>query len=206
MWLGCWLAVLGGRQAGRSRTFVAPSPSSGPLRQALPPRGRARGDVSARFFLDAIIRDTPEKQLLQAAQQGDTEEVSELLGKGADPNAPVGSGGATPLMMAAINGHAAVVRALIMRGAAPDVALEKDGPLRGGGATALFLAAQQGHEEVVEALLDLGANATAVRGDGASPLDVAERKGHEGVASILRKATSSAAEDGGQASEAAEEP
>ena len=59
-------------------------------------------------------------------------------------------GGVTPLFMAAQNDHAAVVDALLGKGAAVDQANK-------GGVTPLFMAAQNDHADVVDALLGNGA-------------------------------------------------
>merc|ERR1712182_58484 len=64
--------------------------------------------------------------------------------------------GATPLLIAARNGHEAVVSALIGAGADKNAA-------RQDGATPLLVAAQDGHEAVVYALVGAGADKNAAR-------------------------------------------
>ena len=74
--------------------------------------------------------------------------------------------GATPLFVAAQQGHDAVVRALLDAGADKDLA-DNDG------ATPLFVAAENGHGAIVRALLDASADKTA-RCRGKMALDVAK--------------------------------
>ncbi|MGH9658838.1 MAG: ankyrin repeat domain-containing protein [Bryobacteraceae bacterium] len=59
-------------------------------------------------------------QLLAAARRGDAEAVRSLLEKGANVNAP-SAYSATPLNFAAANGHLAVVRLLLDKGADPGI-------------------------------------------------------------------------------------
>ena len=70
-----------------------------------------------------------------------------LIEAGADVNKATDVG-ATPLYIAAQNGHEAVVRALIELGA--DINKAKDD-----GWTPLFIAAEKGHETVVRALIEM---------------------------------------------------
>mmetsp|Transcript_48162 Transcript_48162/g.86666 ORF Transcript_48162/g.86666 Transcript_48162/m.86666 type:complete len:212 (+) Transcript_48162:40-675(+) len=150
-----------------------------------------RSRVVAKFFNFDAASDNVPLQLFRAAGAGNDADVERLLREGAKPNKRSGSSKATPLIVAAANGHDIVVKLLIEAGAELDQGIENDGPLRPGGATALFMAAQQGHEEVVKVLLEAGADFSRPRGDGRTPLAAAEKKGHEAVASLLRAASSS---------------
>jgi protein arginine N-methyltransferase 2 len=65
-------------------------------------------------------QDTPNARLLAAAERGDVEEVERLVAgdpSEANPDCARAEDGASPLMLAAENGHAAVVAALLRAGA-----------------------------------------------------------------------------------------
>ena len=82
------------------------------------------------------------------------------------------------LWIAAYNGYAPVVRALIDRGADIDKA-------RNNGATPLYIASQNGHVDVVRMLLEQGADIHKARDDGVTPLYIASQKGHVEVVRML---------------------
>ncbi|RTE69552.1 hypothetical protein BHE90_016067 [Fusarium euwallaceae] len=88
------------------------------------------------------------------------------------------SHGQTPLWMAAANGHEAIVRLLLDRGAHTEAA---DGP----GRTPLSRAAANGHEAIVRLLLDRGAHTEAADIDGGTPLWHAAGNGHEAIVRLL---------------------
>ncbi|GAB2626823.1 hypothetical protein Aab01nite_79740 [Paractinoplanes abujensis] len=85
-----------------------------------------------------------------AIRADDAATVSDLLEAGADPHGP-GSGGQTPLMIAAGLGRATIVELLLAAGADVFTAEPRMG------ATALHRAAQSGDTEVIGRLLDHGA-------------------------------------------------
>uniref|UniRef100_A0A182YFX8 ANK_REP_REGION domain-containing protein n=1 Tax=Anopheles stephensi TaxID=30069 RepID=A0A182YFX8_ANOST len=87
---------------------------------------------------------------------------------------------ATPLFIAAQNGHSLVLKLLLAAGANPDAP-------RNDGATPLWIAAQMGHDHVVKILLHNGAVVDAVRCDGATALFKAAHKGHSAVVHELLK-------------------
>ncbi|KAJ4168311.1 hypothetical protein NW754_013645 [Fusarium falciforme] len=84
----------------------------------------------------------------------------------------------TPLLWAAMNGHEAVARLLLEKGADLEV---KDR----NGYTLLMLAALKGHEAVARLLLERGADLEAKIGNGNTPLMLATYNGHEAVARLL---------------------
>ncbi|KAI4828895.1 hypothetical protein KUCAC02_022966 [Chaenocephalus aceratus] len=86
---------------------------------------------------------------------------------------PATQDGATPLFLAAQEGHVTVIRQLLSTGA-------KDGT------AALWMAAQMGHSEVVRVLLLRGADRDADR-DGSTALFKAALKGHNSVIEELLK-------------------
>ena len=92
-----------------------------------------------------------DRLLVDAAQRGDTALVEELLKEGADPNTT--SGGASPLVFAAEEGHIDIVRLLLQAGANIN---EGDN----GNITPLICASTRGYAPIVRLLLDAGADTT----------------------------------------------
>jgi cytohesin len=79
-----------------------------------------------------------------------------------------------PLLTAASEGHAEVVRELLDGGVGPNIARTSDG------CTPLYIAAYQGHAHVVRELLDSGADPNKPA-NGSSPLCAAAGQGHAEV-------------------------
>jgi ankyrin repeat protein len=110
----------------------------------------------------------------------DTYLASQPLDEGADVEAEDGGFGRTPLLLAAEEGHEAVVRQLLDQGAAVN---SKDDDY---GRTPLSWAAENGHEAVVKLLLDTGKVDVDARGEfGRTPLSWAAENGHEAVVKLL---------------------
>ncbi|CAH1991966.1 unnamed protein product [Acanthoscelides obtectus] len=105
--------------------------------------------------------------------------VKELIKRGAKVNSHM-KDKATPLFIAAQNGHYKILVYLLAQGAEPDFR-------RTDGATPLWIAAQMGHDHIVAQLLKAGAFVDASRHDGATPLFKAAHKGHSAVVGELLK-------------------
>ena len=89
------------------------------------------------------------------------------------------SNGRTPLSYAAGNGHEAVVKLLLEKGAALET---KDNNSR----TPLSCAAEKGHEAVVKLLLEKGAELETIdKSYSRTPLSYAAEKGQEAVVKLL---------------------
>lgn len=87
--------------------------------------------------------------LLAVAEQGDLQALDKILARHRQPDVR-DSCHWTPLMKAALNGHAAVVSRLLQAGAEVDAADK-------GGYTAMMLAASNNHADIVDLLLTRGA-------------------------------------------------
>ena len=84
----------------------------------------------------------------------------------------------TPLNLAAVKGHAAVVSKLLQANEAVDAASAN-------GYTPLHNAALNGHAAVAELLLQANASPTAVTKSGNTPADFAKQSGHDELAKRL---------------------
>jgi hypothetical protein len=103
--------------------------------------------------------------------------VKMLLKKGTNVD-QANNNGATPLFIAAQNGHLEVVEVLLEQRANVNQA-------KNVGATPLYIAAQNGHLAVVKALLEKGANIDQACNTGATPLSGAAQNGHLAIVKVL---------------------
>lgn len=128
------------------------------------------------------------QQLLQAAFNGNLEQVKAFLKAGADVNAKADVGRAdfmkdwTVLIRAAYRGHTQVVKTLLK---APGIKVNATDNV---GGTALIWAAINGYSQVVKALLKAGADVNATDNAGGTALMYAAREGHLPVVKTLLKA------------------
>ena len=148
-------------------------------------------------------------RLAIAAQSGDLERIEALLADGADVNAP-DADGSSPVLHAALAGHAGAVALLAEWGGQVEAAnsdglsalgilvmsgnLEAVSDLLSHGATAdhkmngiplLSLAVVAGNDSMVDMLLERGADGTLESDDGATPGMLAMSLGQEDLASRL---------------------
>ena len=118
-----------------------------------------------------------DQALFEAAENGDTSSIDQLLNAGANVNCAI-DGDGSPLIGAARKGHLAAVRLLLDRGADPNM------PVRGDG-NPLIMAAREGHADVVALLLDRGANIDQMVPDDENALINASGGGHLFVVKLL---------------------
>lgn len=152
-----------GDQTSRTRQPRVESPARQPRTGSAPRRPRT-GTAASRALGLALV---------EAIGRGDIEEVTELLGSGADVNAAV-PGDGSPLIEAATHGDLRIVRLLLDRGADVNQPVDGDG-------SPLIAAAARGDTRVIDLLLARGADVNlGVEGDG-SPLIAAVQRGDETV-------------------------
>jgi ankyrin repeat protein/uncharacterized protein YecT (DUF1311 family) len=135
-----------------------------------------------RALQPALDEQTSTRFLVQSIHDGDRERVQDLLAAGVDVNAPYEDGAPirgttppTPLHLAAVNDHPAIIELLIAHGAG----IEAPGNM----GTPLDLAAYYGKLEAVKILLSHGAEVN--RGGMSPALNAAARNGHLDVAALL---------------------
>ncbi|GFR45804.1 hypothetical protein Agub_g7260 [Astrephomene gubernaculifera] len=127
--------------------------------------------LAGKLNLTALLQvDEADEKLLNAVEEGQLEQVQELLEAGANPliKRPDGS---TSVHLAAAKGHAGIIPLLAKAGVGVNTKRE-------GGATPLTVAAMNGHTEAIRALLAAGADKELGFTDKATPLYIAAEKGH----------------------------
>jgi ankyrin repeat protein len=115
----------------------------------------------------------------QAVGSGDVETVRTQLNRNPALVSRRDDGGETPLHLAAIKGHEAVVELLLSSRANPN-------SRNRAGDTPLHWAAFNGHEGVAELLLSCGAEVDAKNNNGATPAQEAGKRGHRDLQKLLR--------------------
>jgi uncharacterized protein len=114
-----------------------------------------------------------------AAERGDIDIATILIGAGANVDATTRLGGYRPLLLAAKNGHAPLVELLLEARADPNTPTTT-------GTTPLMLAAASGVADAVATLLDYGADANARESSrGETALDFAAAAGRDQVIRAL---------------------
>ena len=105
--------------------------------------------------------------------------VTELLGRGVQPDVPDGEG-CTPLFYAAVWDNILTVQALLSAGANPN-SMNREGR------TPLYFAASSGRYRIVEILLDLGVPTHLEDEGGKTPASIAKSQGHMRVFRLLER-------------------
>ena len=155
----------------------------GALRMAV---GKRRHDAVATLVGEGVDVDGRDDEgsshLLRAVTSGDSRLAHLLLDLGADPDAPVGTGGETPLQVAVRQEMSDVVAGLLNAGADPNVSNDR-------GVTPLLQALRSGDRRLTNLLLDAGADPNAATAsDGDTPLRIALRDNQRDLAAALLKA------------------
>ena len=131
--------------------------------------------IAATLLIGCIL----EKNIWNAADEGNIEEVKQHLDSGIDVNAK-NQFGATPLHFAAKQGHKNLATILITEGADTNAeAYDKSTPLHS--------AVISGYKEVAEQLIANGADVNAKGYEGSTPLDNAIEFKHSDTVDLLRK-------------------
>ncbi|MDX1964450.1 MAG: acyltransferase family protein [Pirellulales bacterium] len=124
-------------------------------------------DMVARQNARRSAKDYPRLPLIEAVKAGDHQQLRQLLGGGADPNAADAEFGIPSLSWAVMQGDPIAVRELIQHGADVNAADR-------GGYRALHSAAFLGYPEVAEILIHAGADPLARGGRADRPADSAK--------------------------------
>lgn len=154
---------------------------------------RARGDFNFDFSgfdksadrdgskshrqIDVKLASSPDRELMEAANDGDIARVRALLKADADPD-HVFRGDGSALIVAARHNHVDVLRVLLDAGADVDQSVHGDG-------NALIAAAQRGNVDAVRVLLEHGADVDAYVPGDETPLITAAASGELGVVKLL---------------------
>jgi len=160
--------------------------------------GKKKDRDAAEVAADADADETPTRDLLMAAHNGELKKVQRLLDSDTDPNARDEAGN-TALHRAAAAGHKEIVDLLIKKGAKINVPNKQDiAPLyvsKNAEIAGMLLphtpnatlhkAALCGSRCVVEMLIAAGADVNTKNEQESTPLDMAALRGHRNIADIL---------------------
>jgi beta-lactamase regulating signal transducer with metallopeptidase domain len=127
--------------------------------------------------VDVSLKSSPDRQLMEAANDGDIARVRTLLKADADPDRAF-PGDGSALIAAARRNHVDVLRALLDAGADVDRSVRGDG-------NALIAAAQRGNVDAARVLLEHGADVDAYVPGDETPLIAAAANGELGVVKLL---------------------
>jgi ankyrin repeat protein len=141
------------------------------------PSGCQKSPEEARRELNQLGIHWSQEVFLESVEDSDAVVVNLFLVAGMNPNGAT-SYGWTPLMHAALSGHAEIVKTLIEMGAE----VNANG---GEGFTALTLAAGSGRTDTLEVLLQAGAHVNTQDGDGWTALMYASGAGHTKIVKAL---------------------
>jgi ankyrin repeat protein len=122
---------------------------------------------------------TNSQKLIEAANSGNTTEVTKLIEAGANINIQDNTG-ATPLFRASFNGHLDTIKVLISWGA--DINIQDND-----GLTPIWTAIENGHTDVVKYLLLSRADINIPSNDGYTPFLVASENGNSDIVLALLK-------------------
>jgi hypothetical protein len=126
-----------------------------------------------------VLAASAQKNLYQAAEQGNERAIRNALKSGADVDKQ-DKDGWTALIFAATQGHEIAVDLLLKEGADPNIAANK-------GETALLGAVMTGKTTIVRSLLQAGANPMARLDSGQNALDLANQYQFRGIIALLER-------------------
>ncbi|CAH1255560.1 ANKRD28 [Branchiostoma lanceolatum] len=130
--------------------------------------------------MDEKEQEMKEKELCEAAKNGDTAKVKQLLDEGVSSHATSGFLKRTPLHLSAENGHHKTVTLLIAHAAVNTLDVVER--------TALHMAAVNGHHNIVLSLVGAGATVNARGDQQLTPVHLAAMNGHHETVTALHTA------------------
>ena len=143
-------------------------------------------DVTNTFSPDDVVFALPYtpddricNDIIKACKDGNTEEVEDLISRGANVNA-TNEYMVTPIHWASYGGHDSVVDMLLKNGANVNAINDNMN-------TPLHYASSFGHDSVIDILLNNGANVNATNEYMKTPLHIASVRGHDSVIDMLLK-------------------
>src|SRR5690349_8364034 len=138
---------------------------------------RCTGLAAGLLVLHVLLQAAPGVALIDAVQDDDLAQVTELLGKHVDVNAR-DVDGSTALAWASVRCNSGIAALLLKAGAKPNLTNEQ-------GVGPLYLALTNGSLDLVRLLLANGADPNVARADGETALLTAARLGQIEVMKML---------------------